>query len=141
MFVWTSQTQSLPPSPTAGEQGVAIQFNNNTTVGTALSFTGPDKIEVLETGHYHVNWKIYESGYDSAFALFGGTAGDEMLPGSNYGTMSHDGEYSGQSISLLTEGDTLTLNRIDDLYDQTILNQVSGGTSVTGASIVVVKLS
>jgi len=141
MCAKTTQTQSLPPSPSSGEKGVAVQFTDNTIVGTALYFTGPDTIEVLETGHYHVNWKVYESGYDSAFALFGGTAGDQMLPGSNYGTMSHDGAYSGQSISLLTEGDTLTLNRIDNLYDQTILNQVSGGTLVIGASMVIIKLS
>jgi len=64
-----------------------------------------------------------------------------MVPGSNYGAMAHDEMYQGQAISFLTSGDILTLNRIDNLYTQTILNQIGGGTFVTGASIIIVKIA
>ena len=63
-----------------------------------------------------------------------------MVPGSNYGAMAHDERYRGQTVSLLTAGDILTLNRIDDLYYQTVFNQIGGGTYVTGASIVMMKV-
>jgi hypothetical protein len=41
----------------------------------------------------------------------------------------------------LQAGDTLTLNRIDPLYQLTILNQISGGTPVIGASVRITKIA
>jgi len=141
LFVWTTQEQSLAPTPAAGEQGEAVTFTDDLVVGPALSFTGPAQINILESGYYNISWEVYKWGYDSAFALFfdAGT-GAQMVPGSNYGAMAHDEIYRGQAISFLSAGGTLTLNRIDSLYTQTIFNQVSGGASVTGASVVVVKI-
>jgi len=63
-----------------------------------------------------------------------------MVDGSNYGAMAHDEMYRGQVICRLTAGGILTLNRIDTLSTQIILNQISGGTYVTGASIVMIKI-
>jgi len=105
--------------------------------GTALSFTGPSSINVLASGIYSIRWEMYKTGYDSAFALFAGTA---MVSGSNYGAMSHDEKYSGQTMVALEAGATLTLNRIDTLYPLTIINQISGGTPVIGASVYIMKM-
>ena len=96
----------------------------------------------MESGFYDLRWEVYKSGYDSAFALFfesGGTA-PVLVPGSNYGAMAHDEIYQGQAIAFLAAGGVLTLNRIDTLSTQTIFNQISGGTFVTGASIVLLKI-
>jgi len=116
-------------------------FTDADVSGTALSFTSPDNIDVLETGYYYISWDVYKTGYDSAFALFYNPgSGFVMLPGSNYGAMAHDEKYHGQAISYMTSGGILTFNRIDGLYTQTILNEIGGGTLVTGASIVIIKI-
>ena len=106
-----------------------------------MAFASPDGIQVLESGYYNMSWEVFKWGYDSAFALFYDEGSAlAMVPGSNYGAMAHDEIYRGQAIAFLTAGGVLTLNRIDSLYTQTIFNQVSGGTFVTGASIVMIKI-
>ena len=118
-----------------------MEFTDSLHVGTALTFTGPTEIEILESGYYHINWEVFKWGYDSAFALFfDAGAGAAMVPGSNYGAMAHDEFYHGQVIASLSEGGVLTLNRIDSLYNQTIYNQIGDGTRVIGASIVIIKI-
>jgi hypothetical protein len=142
MYAWNSEQQSLDPAPTPGGQGPAVQFRDSTVVGSALSFTSLTEINILESGYYTIKWTVYKTSYDSAFALFfdsDGT-GSAMLPGSNHGSMAEDAVNQGQAVVFLTAGGTLTLNRIDDLHTLTILNQISGDTSVTGASIVIVKI-
>ena len=84
---------------------------------------------------------MYKTGYDSAFALFYASGGGSaMVPGSNYGAMAHDEKYHGQTVAYLAAGGVLTLNRCDSLYIQSILNEIAGGTQVTGASVVVMKI-
>ena len=142
MYAWTTGEQPLDPAPTAGGQGPAVAFTDSVMTGSALSLTYPTTINILASGYYSINWEVYKSGYDSALALFfdpDGT-GAAMVPGSNYGAMAQDEINQGNVISFLTAGGVLTLNRIDNLYPQTILNQISGGTPVTGASITIVQI-
>ena len=134
LFAWKSDEQS--PAP-LGEEGSAVAFTAFEVIGTALSSTSPTNINVLESGYYYISWDIYKTGYDSAFALYYNAA---MLAGSNYGAMAHDEKYHGQTVSHLTAGGVLTLNRIDSLYTQTILNEIGDRTLVTGASIVIMKI-
>jgi len=118
-----------------------VEFTNYEAAGTALSFTAPTDIEVEESGYYYISWDIYKTGYDSAFALLYASGGVQaMVPGSNYGAMAHDEKYHGQAITYLSAGGVLTLNRYDTLYIQTILNEIGGGTLVTGASVAVMKI-
>ncbi|MDR2736529.1 MAG: hypothetical protein LBB49_03085 [Gracilibacteraceae bacterium] len=86
---------------------------------------------------------MYKTGYDTAFAFFydQGIPGPTMIPGSNYGAMSHDEIIQGQVIAHLTEDDILTMNRIDDLdLVQETISHIGGGTSVTSASIIITKI-
>ena len=124
-----------------------MEFDEVVQFGTALeldlvNITPSSDIEIKEPGWYNFSWEVYVAGYDSAFALFfddGG--GPAIIPGSNYGAMSHDGKYHGQAIAYLAEVGTLTLNRYDDLLLRLeILNKIGGGTEVVGASIVITKL-
>jgi len=143
LFVWKSDQQTLDPAASAGEIGDAVAFTDSVVGGTALSFTSPAEINILESGYYSIRWEIYKSGYDSAFALFfdpDGT-GAALVPGSNYGALSHDERYSGQAIGVLTAGGTLTLNCISTIYPQEIQNEISDDVLVTGASIVIIKIS
>jgi len=118
-----------------------VEFTDSTANGAALSFSGPTNIDVLEAGFYYISWDVYKTGYDSAFALYyDESGGPGMLPGSNYGAMAHDEKYHGQAISYLAAGGVLTLNRIDSLYYQSILDRIGDQTLVTGASIVVMKI-
>ena len=119
-----------------------MTFADVLTTGSALSFIAPAEIEILESGYYNISWQVYKSGYDSAFALFFSSGGAEaaMVPGTNYGAMAHDEMYQGQAIVLLTEGEILTLNRIDTLGTQLLLNQIGDGTFVTSASLVMIKI-
>ena len=143
LFVWKSDQQTLAPAATAGGIGDAVAFTGSVVGGEALSFTSPAHINILQPGYYSIRWEIYKSGYDSAFGLFfdpdGG--GATLLPGSNYGGLSHDERYSGQAIAVLTAGGTLTLNCISTIYPQEIQNQISDDVLVTGASIVIIKIS
>lgn len=142
LFVWESGEQLIAPAPSAGVQGPAVAFTGFLAAGSALSFSGPAQIAILESGYYNVSWEVYKWGYDSAFALFFTPfdADSAMVPGSNYGAMAHDGTYRGQAVALLSAGGILTLNRIDNLNAQTIFNQISGGAFVTGASIIIMKI-
>jgi len=143
LFVWKADQQTLDPAASAGEIGDAVAFTDSVVGGTALSFTSPAEINILESGYYSIRWEIYKSGYDSAFALFFDPDGTEaaVVPGSNYGALSHDERYSGQAIGVLTAGGTLTLNCISTIYPQTIQNEISDDVLVTGASIVIIKIS
>ena len=137
LFVWSSDEQSLDPASAPGEQGTAVAFTDVVTGGSGLSFTGLDGIDILESGYYNITWNVFKRGYDSAFALFLDAA---MVPGSNYGALAHDEKFQGQAIAPLAAGGVLTLNRIDTLSTQTLSTQISGGTPVTGASIVMMKI-
>ena len=143
LFVWKSDQQALAPAASAGDIGDAVEFTDSVVGGTALSFTSPTEINIMQPGHYSIRWEIYKSGYDSAFALFfdpdGG--GGILVPGSNYGALSHDERYSGQAIAVLTAGGTLTLNCISTINPQEIQNEISDNVMVTGASIVIIKIS
>ena len=143
LFLWKTDQQTLAPASTAGTQGDAISFTDFDNHGTALSFTSPTKINILESGRYLIRWEVYTTMYDSAFALFSnaGVAGVYMLPGSNYGALSHNEKYSGQTMATLTEGGILTLNRIDTMHSLKILNQISGGVSAIGASVTIIKIA
>ena len=133
--------QSLEPADTPGAQGPAVEFTDSLSAGPALTLANETEISVLETGYYCIHWEVFKTGYDSAFALFYGATGSQtMIPGGNYGAMAHDEQYHGQAIALLTAGGVLTLNRIDTLFDQSILNVIGDGTIVTGASIIVIKI-
>ena len=133
--------QPLEPANVPGAQGPAVEFTDSLIVGSAFSFVSATGISILETGYYNISWDVYKSGYDSAFALFFGAAGSQtMVCGSNYGAMAHDEKYHGQAIALLTAGGILTMNRIDSLGEQTILNMIGDETIVTGASIIVIKI-
>ncbi|MCL1915016.1 MAG: hypothetical protein FWG10_14395 [Eubacteriaceae bacterium] len=148
-FVWTDQMQSLQPAAVANSMGPQVFFTDKVVEGTGLSALHGNgglgvisQIDVLESGFYSIRWEIYKTGYDSAFALFltsQGSPNGSMIPGSNYGAMAHDEKYSGQAITYIEEGSALTLNRIDDLYTQSTLNQIGGNTILTAASIVVTK--
>jgi len=136
----------LEPADLPGEQGDEVALTNSGLTdlvirGTALSFLNSTEIYIEEVGYYQITWEVFLSGYDSAFALFyDAGAGPVMVPGSNYGAMAHDEKYGGQTISYFDEAGILTLNRIDDNNYQIILNQIGGGTFVTGASIIVMKI-
>lgn len=137
LYVWKADEQEIEPAGGAGEQGAAVTFTDSLVTGEALSFTSPDRVDILETGYYMIWWSVYKTGYDSAFALF---SNDTMVAGSNYGAMSHDEKFSGQVMAVLEKGEVLTLNRIDPLNPLTIPNKISGGTSVTGASVLIMKI-
>jgi len=138
LFAWSADEQPLDP---ADGIGPPVEFTDAEVVGSALSFVAPADINVLEAGYYYISWDVYKTGYDCAFALFyDATSGPGMLAGSNYGAMAHDEKFHGQAISYLAAGGVLTLNRIDSLYNQTILNKIGDETLVTGASIVIIKI-
>ena len=142
LFVWKSDQQTLAPAASAGDIGDAVEFTDSVVGGTDLSFTSPTEINILQSGYYSIRWEIYKSGYDSAFGLFFDLGdGATLVPGSNYGALSHDERYSGQAIAVLTEGGTLTLNCISTIYPQEIQNEISDDVLVTGASIVIIKIS
>jgi len=143
LYAWSLAEQSLAPAPAPGARGSSVDYTNSIVSGTALSLLPPNAISVLETGYYNISWEVYKAGYDSAFAMFfnSGSSGWTMVPGSNYGAMAHDEAYRGQLIAYLTEGGSLTLNRIDNLYTQVILNQIGGGTQVIGASVVMFRIA
>jgi len=102
-----------------------------------MAWLSPTEIGILESGFFTVSWQVYKTGYDVAFALFYEGA---MVPGSNYGAMAHDEMFHGQAIASLAGGGILSLRRIDTLGPQSILNQIGGGTLVTGASILLMKI-
>ena len=137
LFAWSSQEQTLTPAASEGSMGPAIEFTESVSSEGTLLFTAPNDIHILQAGYFYISFDLYKTGYDSAAALFyEGT----MIPGSNYGAMAHDEKYHGQAIAYLAAGGILTLNRIDSLYSQTILNQIGDGTQVNGASITIMKI-
>lgn len=143
LFVWKTDQQTLAPALMPGDKGDSIGFTDFDNYGTAMSFSSPTDINILETGRYSIKWEVYTSGHDSAFALFFDADGTEakMVPGSNYGALSHNEKYGGQLLATLTEGGVLTLARIDTLNPLTILDQISDGISAIGASITIIKIA
>jgi hypothetical protein len=143
VYAWNCDELTIPPSHEAGEQGPPVEFSEVVESGGAIEFESPFKFKIMESGYFSINWRVYKSGYDCAFALFAGEDGKtpEMIPGSCYGAMGHDESYAGQTIASLKEGEVLTLNRVDDLYTLTITNQIGGGIPVTSASISIVMLA
>ena len=143
LYVWKTNHQVLAPTSAPGAKGEAVTFTDYVVTGTAVAFTSPDTIEIMESGFYSIRWEMYKSGYDSAFALFfsPGGADSTLIPGSNYGAMSHDEKYSGQTMAYLTAGGRVTLNRTDTLYQLNIVEQISGGTPVVGSSVFIVKIA
>lgn len=83
---------------------------------------------------------------NSAFGLFfdpdgAGPAVPALVPCSNYGTNAGNQPYQDQVVAFLTEGGVLTLNRIDNMGAQTLLNAIGGGTPTVNASIVIERLA
>ncbi|GGG58142.1 hypothetical protein GCM10010918_09020 [Paenibacillus radicis (ex Gao et al. 2016)] len=113
---------------------------------TALSFTAPSTINILETGFYHISWEVFPTAGNSAFGLFfdpdaGGPIAASLVLCSNYGSGAGNNPYQGQVIAQLTAGGTLTLNRIDNMGAQTLQASIGGGTPTVSASIVIEKLA
>ncbi|MFF2090043.1 collagen-like protein [Paenibacillus sp. NPDC058174] len=141
LFVSSTLEQNLSSGPDGGGEGGAVAFNNNLVSGTALSFTGPSTINILETGIYSISWEIYplppEEPGVSIFALF---ADSVLVTGSNYGTNNETRPYTGQTIAALTAGTALTLNRFDDTGGGVVLNTTIEGNPIINASIVIIKI-
>ncbi|MBE1441782.1 collagen-like protein [Paenibacillus sp. OAS669] len=145
-FLCSTVDQIVAAAPTPGGQGGAVTFNNPIVTGTAISFTSPSTINILETGTYNISWEVFPTPGDNAFGLFfdpdgAGPAPATLVPCSNYGTSAGNQPYQGQVVATLTAGGTLTLNRIDNMGALTLQSTIGGGTPVVSASIVIEKLA
>ncbi|MFF2479828.1 collagen-like protein [Paenibacillus sp. NPDC058071] len=140
LFVRSTIEQELAAAPSPGAQGPVVQFDNTAVVtGTALSFTAPSSINILETGLYSIEWEVFPiSEEDSVFGLF---INSVLVAGSNYGTSTDSNPYTGQTLVNLTAGGVLTLHRIDDTASFVELNTSVGDTPVINASIVILKIA
>ncbi|MCK9862876.1 hypothetical protein [Paenibacillus sp. ATY16] len=138
--------QTVAAAPTPGGLGGAVTFNHSVINSTAVSFTAPSTINILESGFYLISWEIFPTPGNSAFGLwFDSDAAGPILPTlvlcSNYGSSAGNNPYQGQVVAQLTAGGTLTLNRIDNMGALTLQASIGGGTPVVSASIVIEKLS
>lgn len=141
LFVFSTLEQALVAGPAGGGEGGVVAFNNPLVNGTALSFTGPSTINIIEDGVYSIEWEVTpippaEPGI-SVFALF---ADSVLVPGSNYGSFNDTNPYTGQVIAELAAGTALTLNRFDDTGGVVVLNAVIEGNPIINASIVIIKI-
>ncbi|MBW7476989.1 collagen-like protein [Paenibacillus oenotherae] len=148
VFLCSSEEQNLDPAPAPGGQGEAVAFDiaNSVVIGSALSFTGPTNINILQTGFYNISWEVFPTPGDNAFALFfdpdaAGALPAAIVPCSNYGAGSGNQPYQGQVVTQLTAGGILTLNRNDNMGNLVIQNTIGGGTPTVSASIVIEKLA
>lgn len=145
-FLCSSVDQSITAAPTPGGQGGAVTFNSSLINGTAITFTSPSTINIIQTGTYNISWEVFPTQGNNAFGLFfdpdgAGPLPATLVPCSNYGTGSGNQPYQGQVVARLTAGGTLTLNRIDNTGALTLESTIGGGTPVTSASIVIEKLA
>lgn len=148
LFLCNSEAQNLDPAPAPGGQGEAVAFEttNSVIIGSALTFTSPTDINILQTGFYNISWEVFPTPGDSAFALFfdpdgAGALPAAIIPCSNYGSSSGNQPYQGQIVTQLTAGGILTLNRNDNMGNLVLLNAIGGGTPTVSASIVIEKLA
>ncbi|MFC4098883.1 hypothetical protein [Paenibacillus xanthanilyticus] len=123
-----------------------MTFNDGVINSTALTFTAPSTINVLESGFYHISWEVFPTPGNSAFGLFfdpdaAGPLPPALVPCSNYGSSAGNNPYQGQVVAQLTAGGVLTLNRIDNMGVVTLQAAIGGGTPVVSASIVIQKFS
>ncbi|WP_284242051.1 collagen-like protein [Paenibacillus glycanilyticus] len=143
LFVSSTLEQNIPSGPQGGGEGGAVSFNNSVINGTALTFSGPSAITIVEDGVYSIVWEIsplapIEPGSGiSVFALF---ADSLLVAGSNYGSPNNANPYTGQVIASLGSGTTLTLNRFDDTGGGVVLNATILGNPIINASIVIIKI-
>ncbi|MCY9664166.1 hypothetical protein M5X11_04115 [Paenibacillus alginolyticus] len=136
--------QNIAAASVPGGQGGAVSFNDSLINGTAISFTAPQTINILESGTYNISWEVFPTQGNNAFGLFFDPAGPtpaNLVPCSNYGTNAGNQPYQGQVVAQLTAGGTLTLNRIDNMGNLVLQNAIGGGTPVVSASIVIEKLA
>lgn len=137
-YLYSTEFQSIASAPAPGEQGGVVSFNNTLIQGTAINFAAPSTIQILEDGFYRINWEVSISGGTSAFALFSGTGA--LIPGSNYGSVQTNATFTGQVITALTAGETLTLNRITQFTLVSLTNSI-GSAPVVSASVIIEKLT
>ncbi|WP_339294319.1 collagen-like protein [Paenibacillus sp. FSL W7-1279] len=146
-FVCSTEAQTVAAAPAPGAQGGAVTFNNPPVIGgTSVTFTAPSTFTINETGVYHISWEVFPVAGNSAFGLFFdpdgvGPAAPALVPCSNYGSGAGNQPYQGQVVASLTAGGVLTLNRIDNMGAQTLLNAIGGGTPTVSASIVIERLA
>jgi hypothetical protein len=145
-FLCSTVDQTVPQAPVPGGQGGAVTFNNSVINSTAVSFTAPSTINILQSGSYHISWEVFPTAGNSAFGLFfdpdaGGPAPASLVLCSNYGTNAGNNPYQGQVVTQLTAGGVLTLNRIDNMGALTLQASIGGGTPVVSASSVIEKLA
>ncbi|MGG0179188.1 hypothetical protein [Gottfriedia acidiceleris] len=97
----------------------------------------PTDIIIKQNGTYLIIWEAFPQQGGSAFALF---AGMSQIAGSNYGSGSGNQTLTGQVITTLTAGTTLTLRNIDG--NTHLNNQTSGsGPLVVSASVMIMQLA
>lgn len=143
-FLCSDVAQTIAPAPTAGGEGGAVTFNNSLINATALTFTPPSTIVINTSGTYKITWEVFPTAGNSAFGLFfdpAGAAPAALVLCSNYGSGAGNNPYTGQVVTALSAGGTLTLNRIDPTGTQTLQNSIGGGTPTVSASIVIEKLA
>ncbi|WP_244864625.1 hypothetical protein [Paenibacillus sp. J23TS9] len=138
--------QSVAAAPAPGGQGGAVTFNDSLINSTAVSFTSPSNINILETGFYNISWSVFPTPGNSAFGLFfdpdaAGPSPAALVLCSNYGSSAGNNPYQGQVIAHLTAGGILTLNRIDQMGALTLQGSIGGGAPTVSASIVIEKLA
>jgi hypothetical protein len=110
-YLYSTVTQVLPP-PKPGGEGGPVTFNNSVINSTAISFTPPASINILQTGFYRITWEVFPTAGVSAFGIFFGPGLLTLVPGSDYGTNTGNDPYTGQVIAQLVAGEVLTLNSI-----------------------------
>jgi hypothetical protein len=149
-FFCSTEEQTVDAPAVVGAQGEAVTFNEAPViVGTAISFTAPSSINIIESGFYNVSWEVFPAAGSSAFGLWfdpdsAGPLPATLVPCSNYGSTAGAQPYQGQVTAFLTAGGFLTLNNINN-SDQTLMNLPAGpppaSPFVVSASIKIEKLA
>ncbi|USB35176.1 collagen-like protein [Paenibacillus sp. YPG26] len=143
-FLCSDVAQTIAPAPAPGGQGGAVTFNNSLINAAAVTFTPPSTIVINTSGVYKITWEVFPTPGNSAFGLFfdpAGAAPAALVPCSNYGTNAGNNPYTGQVVTALSAGGTLTLNRIDPTGTVTLQNAIGGGTPTVSASLVIERLA
>jgi hypothetical protein len=148
-FVCSDVDQEVAAAPAAGAQGGAVTFENPpVVVGTAITFSAPSSLNILENGFYHISWEVYPMEGNSAFGLWfdadgAGPGAATLVPCSNYGSAAGNNPYQGQVVAQLSAGGVLTLNRIDQMGTVILQGLLTGPNSAptVSASIVIQKIA
>ncbi|MNM56646.1 Collagen triple helix repeat protein [compost metagenome] len=143
-FLCSDVAQTVAAAPAPGGQGGAVTFDNSLISATAITFTPPSTIVINTSGIYKITWEVFPTPGDSAFGLFfdpAGAAPAALVLCSNYGSGAGNNPYTGQVVTALSAGGTLTLNRIDPTGTVTLQNTIGGGTPTVSAAIVIEKLA